>query len=599
MTPLFHSLGIWEKKYSALSHFLVNRKNVRKQIQLMWSRRQERRSGTSSPSPIPSDRSERNASVTSDPSPSDQLSSLHPPSSPVKCSSQPCSPAKQPSVPRSPAKHPSPVKSSPVVSLPISPSPSNPLDCHGDTNHEGTTVRPLSLLDHSSPRPQRPVSAARSMTLPRASSATRGSEETQGARGERGALVNMELLGLPNIGNTCFLNATLQCLLVLPSFSKEILHQEQLWSSSPFSNLLRCLSDVYRSSLPDSGANQTSKADLMWKVKYSLSGYDFKYLGDTQQDAHELLVNMLCQLKEEGMILKTLGVSYTCPVSQLEFQLVSVRTCTRCGRESSTREDYNHFSLDLSPERTLLSSLALTFKGEKVEFKCEGCKGLHATKLELFHTLPLVLVLHLKRFGGPEGFEKLEAPLLFPSELSLSTLCGDMVPHLHSASPQDLTNQVSSPPGEAKDSALYCSDSNDQEPGKVLLTASVKQQPVKSVNGYYQLTGVVSHLGGSANSGQESGRPQHTGPNWATCTSPSLNRGSTWTGLQTLRHASTGVVPGPASKTPAQPQHVKNQAQSQHGQNKTQPQHPQTCLNRCSTRLNFNHAAQGRLALHQ
>ena len=38
--PLAGDLG---KKYLALSHFLVNRKNVRKQIQLMWSRRQERR----------------------------------------------------------------------------------------------------------------------------------------------------------------------------------------------------------------------------------------------------------------------------------------------------------------------------------------------------------------------------------------------------------------------------------------------------------------------------------------------------------------------------------------------------------------------------
>ncbi|XP_052320847.1 ubiquitin carboxyl-terminal hydrolase 37-like isoform X11 [Oncorhynchus keta] len=448
--------------------------------------RKKKERGTSSPSPIPSDRSERNGSATSDPSPSDQLSSLHPPPSPVKCSSQPCSPAKQPSVPRSPAKNPSPVKSSPVVSHPSSPSPTNPLDRHGDTSQEGTTVRPLSLQDHSSPMPQRPVSATRSMTLPRTSSATRGSEETQGARGEWGELVNMELLGLPNIGNTCFLNATLQCLLVLPSFSKEILHQEQLWSSSPFSNLLRSLSDVHRSGLPDSVANQASKADLMWKVKYSLSGYDLKYLGDTQQDAHELLINMLCQLKEEGMILKTLGINYTCPVSQLEFQLVSVRTCTSCGRESSTREDYNHLSLDFSPERTLLNSLALTFKSEQVEFTCEGCKGLHASKVEQFHTLPLVLVLHLKRFGGPGGLEKLEAPLLFPSELRLSTLCGDMVPHLHSASPQALTNQapsiqgsipqtltsqVSSPPGVAKDSALCCSEAEASTVSEWLLPA--------------------------------------------------------------------------------------------------------------------------------
>ncbi|XP_045076611.1 ubiquitin carboxyl-terminal hydrolase 37-like isoform X2 [Coregonus clupeaformis] len=424
-----------------------------------------------------------------------------------------------------------------MVSLPSSLSPTNLLDRHGHTSQEGATVRPLSLQDYSSPRPQRPISAARSLTLPRASSATRG---------------------LPNIGNTCFLNATLQCLLVLPYFSKEILRQEQLWSSSPFSNLLRALSDVHRSGLPDSGANQASKAVLMWKVKYSLSGQDLKYLGDSQQDAHELLVNMLCQLKEEGMTLKMLGVSYTCPVSQLEFQLVSVRTCTSCGRESSTREDYNNLSLDFSPERTMLSSLALTFKGEKVEFTCEGCKGLQASKVEQFHTLPLVLVLHLKRFGGPGGLEKLEAPLLFPPELRLSDLCGDMVPTLHIASPQALTNQapsiqvsipqtktsqvsspqtltsqVSSPPGQAKDSALCCSGSNDQEPGKVLQTASVKQQPVKSVNGYYQLTGVISHLGGLANSGHYVSDILNASGNWLCCNDSQVSMSNEATVLKT------------------------------------------------------------------
>ncbi|KAM9534645.1 ubiquitin carboxyl-terminal hydrolase 37-like [Salvelinus alpinus] len=497
--------------------------------------RNKKESSTSSSSPIPTDRSERNASATSDPSPSDQLSSLDPPPSPVNCSSQPFSPAKQPSLPRSPSKHPSPVKSSPVVSRPSSPSPTNSLDSHGDTSQEGATVRPLSLQDHSSPRPQRPDSS-------------QGQLNHQRVRGERGALVNMELLGLPNIGNTCFLNATLQCLLVLPSFSKEILRQEQLWSSSPFSNLLGCLSDVHRSGLPGSGANQASKADLMWKFKCSLSGYDLKYLGDMQQDAHELLVNMLCQLKKEGMILKTLGVNYTCPVSQLEFQLVSVRTCTSCGCESSTREDYNHLSLDFSSERTLLSSLALTFKGKKVEFTCAGCKGFYASKVEQFHTLPLVLVLHLKRFGGPGGLEKLETPLLFPSELRLSTLFGDIVPPLHSASPQALTNQapniqvsipqtlasqVSSPPGEAKDSALCCSDSNDQEPGKALWTASVKQQPVKSVNGYYQLTGVVSHLGGSANSGHYISDILNASGNWFCCNDSQVSMSNEATVLRT------------------------------------------------------------------
>lgn len=104
--------------------------------------------------------------------------------------------------------------------------------------------------------------------------------------------------------------------------------------------------------------------------------------------------------------------------------------------------------------------------------------------------------------------------------------------------------------------------------------------------------------------GQESGRPQHTGPNMATCTSPSLNRGSTWTGLQTLRHASTGAGPGPASTHSAQPQqgqhlnepqqgqhwaqHQQPRAQPQQGQHLAQLQHPQPSLNMGRTRPSLN-----------
>lgn len=111
---------------------------------------------------------------------------------------------------------------------------------------------------------------------------------------------------------------------------------------------------------------------------------------------------------------------------------------------------------------------------QHISLICYFVEWFHCLSVHLSSSLSLgsVLVLHLKRFGGPGGLEKLEAPLLFPSELRLSTLCGDMVPHLHSASPQALTNlapsiqgsipqtltsQVSSPAGEAKDSTLCCS----------------------------------------------------------------------------------------------------------------------------------------------
>jgi hypothetical protein len=61
---------------------------------------------------------------------------------------------------------------------------------------------------------------------------------------------------------------------------------------------------VHRSGLPDSVANQASKADLMWKVKYSLSGYDLKYLGDTQQ-VTEALLSCVRVLFLQGFILSS------------------------------------------------------------------------------------------------------------------------------------------------------------------------------------------------------------------------------------------------------------------------------------------------------
>ncbi|KAJ8002255.1 hypothetical protein DPEC_G00178000 [Dallia pectoralis] len=150
-------------------------------------------------------------------------------------------------------------------------------------------VSPWPLSDHSSPRPQRKVNA-------------------QGQIFTR----------LPNIANSCFLIATLQCLLFLPMFFREILHQETLWRLCPFSNLLSSLAEVHLSCQPGSGANLASKVKSMWKVMYALMEQEVKYIGGNQQDAHEFLLDLLCQLKLEGRLLEDFVTGYICPVSHLD-----------------------------------------------------------------------------------------------------------------------------------------------------------------------------------------------------------------------------------------------------------------------------------------
>ncbi|XP_042168688.1 A-agglutinin anchorage subunit-like [Oncorhynchus tshawytscha] len=149
---------------------------------------------------------------------------------------------------------------------PQSSSP-NPLDHHGETNKDSETARDLMSsevkevgavvpqtkrmvplfagiaeasidLKASSVSLERPLVRSREAMacLPNlvSKSSTQLGEQSCTGEGED----NTKLLGLPNIGNTCFMNSALQCLLGLPAFCRDILRQQNIWSSSPSSKLL-------------------------------------------------------------------------------------------------------------------------------------------------------------------------------------------------------------------------------------------------------------------------------------------------------------------------------------------------------------------------
>ncbi|XP_064843386.1 ubiquitin carboxyl-terminal hydrolase 37-like [Oncorhynchus masou masou] len=142
---------------------------------------------------------------------------------------------------------------------------------------------------------------------------------------------NTKLLGLPNIGNTCFMNSALQCLLGLPAFCRDILRQQNIWSSSPYSQLLCCFAELHQARLSGGTVHAKNKENkkILQTVKHCLSVVNEDYEEDYEQDAHECVLLLLFQLKEEGMALKGSPEPYTCPVKQLEFKLKTSRTCTR------------------------------------------------------------------------------------------------------------------------------------------------------------------------------------------------------------------------------------------------------------------------------
>ncbi|XP_029614952.1 ubiquitin carboxyl-terminal hydrolase 37-like [Salmo trutta] len=125
---------------------------------------------------------------------------------------------------------------------------------------------------------------------------------------------------------------------------------------------------------------------ILQTIKRCLSVVNEDYEDDGEQDAHECVLLLLFQLKEEGMALKGSPEPYTCPVKQLEFKLKTFCTCTSCGVIVYGQEDYNHLSLNLSQDLT--HSLDLYFKPSALECACRVCSGSMASVTRHFLTLP-------------------------------------------------------------------------------------------------------------------------------------------------------------------------------------------------------------------
>ncbi|KAI3355903.1 hypothetical protein L3Q82_004451 [Scortum barcoo] len=262
------------------------------------------------------------------------------------------------------------------------------------------------------------------------------------------------LQGFSNLGNTCYMNAILQSLFSLPSFSNDMLRQSIPWKKVPINALLRRFAHLMVKK--DVGCPETKK-DLLRKVKSAISSTAERFSGNMQNDAHEFLSQCLDQLKDDvekmnkswtneatasssssvvgengqeatssvtkaepGEEVDTSRI-YTCPVAvNMEFEVQHTITCKGCGEVVTKREQFNDLSIDLPrrkktlPLRSIQDSLDLFFRMEEIEYSCEKCNGKAATVTHKFSKLPRVLILHLKRYS-------------FNAQLSLNSKLGQQV----------------------------------------------------------------------------------------------------------------------------------------------------------------------------
>ena len=269
--------------------------------------------------------------------------------------------------------------------------------------------------------------------------------------------VPMGVIGLKNLGNTCFLNSSLQCLsATIPltdyflgyDYRKEINKDNFLGTGGK-------LVVAYAELMKQMWLEMHSKKSIVEpnSFKKHISTFAPQFSGYHQHDSQELLAFLLDGIHEDLNRVKTrpyvedrdcdgtndekdaieawknyLRRNKSLVVDLFQGQLRNTCTCLTCGHVNIRFEPFMYLSLPIPSKKSGRAPLSLmdcldlyldeeTLKGAD-QWYCEKCKKhVDATKKTDLWILPPILIVHLKRFRyndyGKVG-SKNDAPIKYP-----------------------------------------------------------------------------------------------------------------------------------------------------------------------------------------
>ncbi|KAJ3222084.1 Ubiquitin carboxyl-terminal hydrolase 21, partial [Chytriomyces hyalinus] len=275
------------------------------------------------------------------------------------------------------------------------------------------------------------------------------------------------LVGLQNLGNTCFMNSILQCIFATECLMGYLLsgdYKTDLNTKSPMKGQLALsfVSVVEEALRPANAASSSTRVINPSRFKRQIDSWAPQFAGYSQQDAQEFLRFMLDGLHEDlnrvfmrpRFSYKDADVDKLSDVDKARFawhryhasncglifdlfggQLQSTVTCHSCNYASITFDTFWDLSLpipkasrDDAVSKCSLADCLVEFAAKEVLdelYRCDNCKTkARASKRLQVYRCPEILVLHLKRFSFSRySRDKVETSINFPlRKLSLESI---------------------------------------------------------------------------------------------------------------------------------------------------------------------------------